>query len=68
MLENKIVSQLKEIVGKDAVLTSEEDLAAYSFDSTTVLTHRPDVVVLPETTEQISQIMKLANENEIPVT
>ncbi len=68
MLDKKIISKLQEIVGKDGVLTSNEDLTAYSYDSTTVLAHKPDVVVLPTTTEQISQIMKQANENKIPVT
>lgn len=63
-----IVSQLQKISGKEGVLTSKEDLTAYSYDSTTIWTHMPDVVVLPKTTEQISQIMKLANDSLIPVT
>jgi len=32
-LEHKIISQLKEIAGKDGVLTAKEDLNAYSYDS-----------------------------------
>jgi len=68
MLEAKIISQLRKIVGKDAVLTSKEDLNAYSYDGTTTWTHMPDVVVLPMTTEEVSQILKLADENKIPVT
>jgi glycolate oxidase len=68
MLEKKVISQLGKIVGKDAVLTSKEDLNAYSYDGTTTWAHVPDVVVLPTTTEQVSQILKLASENKIPVT
>jgi glycolate oxidase len=68
MLEKKVISQLRKIVGKDAVLTSKEDLNAYSYDGTTTWAHVPDVVVLPTTTEQVSQILKLADENRIPVT
>ena len=68
MLEKKVISQLRKIVGKDAVLTSKEDLNAYSYDGTTTWAHVPDVVVLPTTTEQVSQILKLADENKIPVT
>ncbi|MFC1986250.1 FAD-binding oxidoreductase [Chloroflexota bacterium] len=68
MLKPKIISQLREIVGKGAVLTSREDLTTYSYDATTTWTHMPDVVLLPTTTEQVSQIIKLANENQIPVT
>jgi glycolate oxidase len=68
MLEKKFISQLRKIVGKDSVLTSKEDLNAYSYDGTTTWAHLPDVVVLPTTTEQVSQILELANENRIPVT
>jgi len=68
MLETRIISQLQKIAGKEAVLTSKEDLHAYSFDATATWTHMPDVVVLPTTAEQVSQILKLANENRIPVT
>ena len=68
MLETKLISQLKEIIGKEGVLTAKEDLNAYSYDGTTTWAHMPDVVVLPATTEQVSQVLKLANENKIPVT
>jgi glycolate oxidase len=67
-MDANIVSQLQKIAGKEAVLTAKEDLNAYSYDGTTVWTHMPEVVVLPTTTEQVSQIMKLASENKIPVT
>lgn len=68
MLKPEIISQLRKIVGKGAVLTSREDLTTYSYDATTTWAHMPDVVVLPTTTEQVSQILKLANESNIPVT
>jgi len=68
MIEKKVVSQLDKIVGKGAVLTSKEDLNAYSYDGTTTWVHMPDVVVLPTTAEQVSRILKLANEKRIPVT
>jgi len=68
MLETKLISQLEKIIGKEAVLTAKEDLNAYSYDGTAIWAHMPDVVVLPTTAEQVSQILKLANENRIPVT
>jgi glycolate oxidase len=68
MIEKKVISQLQKIAGKGAVLTSKEDLNAYSYDGTTTWAHMPDVVVLPTTAEQVSQILKLANEKRIPVT
>ncbi|MDD4859773.1 MAG: FAD-linked oxidase C-terminal domain-containing protein [Dehalococcoidales bacterium] len=68
MLKPAVISKLQEITGKAAVLTAKEDLAVYSFDATGIWSHLPDVVVLPTTSEQISRIMKLANEEKIPVT
>ncbi len=67
-MDKKLISQLRKIVGQAAVLTSKEDLNAYSYDGTTTWAHMPDVVVLPTTTEQVSEILKLANDNHIPVT
>ncbi len=50
------------------MLTVKEDLATYAYDGTTTWSHAPDVVVLPANVDQISAILKLANENRIPVT
>jgi glycolate oxidase len=68
MLDARLIAELENIVGKDGVLTSKEDLTTYSYDGTAFYTHMPDIVVLPTSTEQVSQIMKLASTNKIPVT
>ena len=68
MISSEHISKLIRIVGKENTLTSKEDIATYSYDATTTWTHMPDVVVLPTTSEQVSQILKLADENKIPVT
>ena len=57
---------LEEIVGPKNVLTSSEDLVSYSFDGT-FAEHRPDVVVQPATTEEVSRVVALANGEEIAV-
>jgi glycolate oxidase len=68
MLKTEIIVELENITGREGILTAKEDLVSYSFDGTALWTHAPEVVALPTTTEQISQIMKLANRNRIPVT
>jgi glycolate oxidase len=68
MLKTSIINRLEGIVGKDAVLTAKEDMATYSYDGTTTWSAAPEVVVLPTTTAQISEIMKLANDSRISVT
>ena len=60
--------QLENIVGKEFVLTAKEDLATYAYDGTTTWSHTPDVVVLPDSTDQISKIMEFAHKYKIPVT
>jgi glycolate oxidase len=66
MLDKKIVAQLEHITGKAGVLYTPEDLAVYGYDGT-FEDHRPDVVVLPQTTEQVSQVVALAASERLPV-
>ena len=70
-ISENIIGQLKQIVGKENVLTSELDRFGYSYDSSPVpLTppNKPELVVRPRTVEEVSQIMKIAFEHAIPVT
>ncbi|MDZ7837675.1 MAG: FAD-binding protein [Actinomycetota bacterium] len=66
-MENKHIEKLKEIVGDDYVFTDVEDMIAFSYDSTR-LEYMPEAVVRPQNAEQISQILKFANQEGIPVT
>ncbi len=66
MLSRGIIKHLREIVGRDGVLDSPEDLVAYSIDGT-FAEHRPDVVVLPTTTDQVSRVVALASRERIPI-
>jgi len=67
MITKKDVDQLRNITGKENVLTTVEELVAYSYDATN-WSHMPEAVVFPTDAEQISGILKYANENKIPVT
>jgi glycolate oxidase len=68
MVSSSLIDRLRRIAGKDNVLTSQEAMVAYSYDATNMWSHRPDVVVLPSDAGQISEILKLASQEEIPVT
>lgn len=65
-MESRLIDGLIGIVGKDGVLRTEEDLAAYSYDGT-FAEGRPDVVVLPQSTEQVSRIVKLVSGARLPI-
>src|SRR5512135_327550 len=68
MLSQAQIDHLRTIVGKGSLLSSREDLLAYSYDGTTLWTHLPECVVLPATVEQISAVLKFACAARIPVT
>jgi glycolate oxidase len=61
-----MIAQLEKVVGKDGVLSTPEDLAVYGYDGTFV-EGAPRVVALPESTEQTSEIVRLAAECRMPV-
>ena len=67
MLNEKIAKELRKIVGDKNYLDTPEDLMNYSYDGF-VPEARPEAVLLPLTTEQVSDIMKVAYREEIPVT
>jgi len=66
MLEKHVIKKLGSIVGRQHVLTSPEDLICYSYDGT-FAESRPDVVVSPATTEEVSRVMQMAYQEEIAV-
>ncbi|MDR0310118.1 MAG: FAD-binding protein [Acidobacteriota bacterium] len=65
-MESGIIDRLTRIAGKEGVLMTPEDLAVYSHDGTFV-EGKPDIVVLPRTTEQTAEIVKVAAETRTPV-
>jgi glycolate oxidase len=62
-----ILTQLRQIVGADQVLTAQEDLIPYAFDGTAALNQMPGCVVFVTTTEQIAGVLKLANTTRTPL-
>lgn len=63
-----IIRLLQSISGKDCVITDSESLDHFSEDETEDLHFSPEIIVTPSSTHEISEILKLANKNSIPVT
>src|SRR3954451_2851008 len=57
--------RLVQLLGPRGYLDRPEDLTLYEYDGG-VDKHRPDLVVFPRTTEDVSAIVKLAHEHDIP--
>ncbi len=68
----KIAENIVKILGNESLVIykDKENLSSYSNDESggEYYAHLPDVVVKPETKEQISNIVKLANDENIPIT
>ena len=59
----EIVSRLRAIVPGDGVIAERDALSAYECDGLTAYRQLPMIVVLPETTEEVQQIVEIANEH-----
>jgi glycolate oxidase len=66
-LDQSNLKKLRDVVGAENVLTSREDLIPYAFDGTAAMKEMPGGVVFAVSTEQISAVLKLANDTETPV-
>ena len=68
-LTPELIDQLKAIVGAENCYVGEDVHEDYSHDEMPIYgTSMPDAVCFPADTEQVSAIMRLCNENNIPVT
>lgn len=69
LLRNKaqIVKDLQRIIPGEGVISEEIELRPYETDALTAYRQIPLAVVLPETVEQVSQVLKYCHENEVKV-
>ena len=77
MLDESILSQLRTIVGQEHLVTDKTNLDIFSSDALSPnraynllneLHILPSAVIFPTSNKQVSEIIKLANLNVIPVT
>ena len=63
----KIVAALRRIVPGEGVIAHEHAMRPYESDGLTAYRQLPMVVVLPETTEQVSKVLRYCHEQRIKV-
>src|SRR5258708_21944276 len=66
MDKERIAKVLIGIVGSDGVVTDPGDLQVYETDGLTIFKARPDIVVLPRSTEQVAEVVKVCHRERIP--
>lgn len=64
---DRIVAALQAIVPGEGVITEENERRAFETDALTSYRRLPLVVVLPETTEQVADILKFCHAEGVPV-
>ena len=62
-----IINALRRIVPGEGVIAEEEELRAYECDGLTAYRQLPMIVVLPETTAQVSEILKYCHAEGIKI-
>jgi glycolate oxidase len=71
MRNNSLIREMEKILESDKVISDDIEKRLYSYDSSFLSIrseYLPDVVVIPNSTQQVSQIMTYAYKNNIPVT
>lgn len=62
----ELLTQLRNIVGDDNLLTDADERLVYECDGYVVEKKMPDLIVFPTTAEQIEQIVRVCNEHRVP--
>ncbi|WP_066701938.1 FAD-linked oxidase C-terminal domain-containing protein [Celeribacter ethanolicus] len=63
----ELVARLRAVLPEDAVIDAPEELKAYECDALAAYRCPPLLAVLPETTGQVSEIMKICHDMGVPV-
>jgi glycolate oxidase len=66
-MQENTIADLRRILGAVNVLSEREDLIPYSFDGTAALREMPACIAFATTTEQVSNVLRLANRTKVPV-
>ncbi len=64
---DSFLKELRRIVGEENTISAPEDLLVYECDAYTLEKNLPNVVVLPRTTEEVVQVVKLCCSKEVPI-
>lgn len=66
-MDSILKEKIRNTVGKANFLDSQEDKLCYSYDGTPIFQHLPEAIVFPENEDQISEIVKLANQEKFNI-
>ena len=66
-MKSETETKLKKLVGEGNYLDSPEDKMVYSYDGTPLISQQPNAILRPRSTEEVSEILKMANDDGFSV-
>ncbi|MBU1041492.1 MAG: FAD-binding protein [Proteobacteria bacterium] len=67
-MNDALLKEFQALVGKDNVMESEADRFSYAYDAAVLESVMPGLVVRPQTREDLGKLVKLCNDNGLPIT
>jgi glycolate oxidase len=67
MISNEVLRRLQAILPPHCLLVAREDLTPFESDGLTAFRNTPDIVALPETEDQLKQLLAICRESATPV-
>ena len=68
MISKVLLQEFSAILGKDNVFQDETDRMTYSYDAAVLEPVVPSVVLRPTSSEALGKVVRLCNENALPLT
>lgn len=68
MIRESLLKEFREKVGSENVFTEKADLFTYAYDAAVLDPVLPSAALRPVTSEALSHVVRLCNENRIPLT
>lgn len=62
-----LADRFRRFLSPDSVITDDETIRPYECDGLSMYCEMPQMVLLPETVEQVQQIMRICHAEEVPV-
>jgi len=63
----QFIGKIKSFLREDQIVLNRDGLSHFSYDATEI-SYKPHIVVLPESTQEVSKVMRCAYDLNIPVT
>ncbi|MFA7553850.1 MAG: FAD-linked oxidase C-terminal domain-containing protein [Spongiibacteraceae bacterium] len=64
---HELAAMFSEFIDPEYVIVDKETLSPYECDGLSMYCQQPMLVVLPETVEQVQQVMRICHHHEVPV-